>query len=53
MLVRHPGWQREIYVRAVDGDGEPRGRETRLTSNPAESCEPSIAAFPGGRVAVP
>ena len=42
----------EIYVRAVDGDGEPRGSETRLTSNLAESYEPSIAAVPGGRVAV-
>ena len=42
----------EIYIRAVDGSGEPRGSETRLTSNPAESYEPSIAAFPSGRVAV-
>ena len=42
----------EIYVRALDGDGQPHGNEVRLTSNPAESYEPSIAAFPGGRVAV-
>jgi len=42
----------EIYVRTVDGEGQPRGSETRLTSNPAESYEPSIAAFTGGRVAV-
>jgi hypothetical protein len=42
----------EIYLRTVDGDGQPRGREIRLTNNPAESYEPSIAAFPGGRVAV-
>lgn len=42
----------EIYVRALDGEGQPHGNEVRLTSNPAESYEPSIAAVPGGRVAV-
>ncbi len=42
----------EIYVRALDGDGQPHGKEVRLTSNPAQSYEPSIAAVPGGRVAV-
>jgi len=42
----------EIYVRTLDGEGQPRGSETRLTSNPAESYEPSIAASPGGRVVV-
>jgi hypothetical protein len=42
----------EIYVRSIDDDGQPSGSETRLTRSPAESYEPSIAAFPGGRVAV-
>lgn len=42
----------EIYVRAIDEQGQPRGNETRLTRNPAESYEPSIAAFSDDRLAV-
>ena len=42
----------EIYTRAVDEQGQPRGKELRLTRNPAESYEPSIAGFPDARVAV-
>ena len=42
----------EIYIRAIDTDGRPAGPEQRLTHDPAESYEPSIAALPGGRLAL-
>jgi hypothetical protein len=42
----------EIYIRTIDADGRPAGAEQRLTNDPAESYEPSIAALPGRRLAL-
>jgi hypothetical protein len=42
----------EIYIRAIDEQGRPRGNEIRLTRSSPESYEPSVAALPGGRIGV-
>jgi hypothetical protein len=42
----------EIYIRATDVNGQPGGQEIRLTRSAAESYEPSVAAYPDGRIAV-